>query len=90
MNISKVLAEQSANTNITKNTNLNPDAISKLNYEVMYKMLEGEVEKLIIENQGNPLIDDFKNKIVNKRTPGASTDLLRSIFCKNFFIISTS
>ncbi len=66
MNISKVLAEQSANTNITPNTNLNPDAISKLNYEVMYKMLEGEVEKLILENQGNPLIDDFKNKIVNK------------------------
>ena len=66
MNISKVLAEQSANTNITPNTNLNPDAISKLNYEVMYKMLEGEVEKLILENQGTPLIDDFKNKIVNK------------------------
>ena len=66
MNISKVLAEHSANTNITPNTNLTPDAISKLNYEVMYKMLEGEVEKLILENQGNPLIDDFKSKIVNK------------------------
>ena len=66
MNISKVLAEQSANTNITPNTNLNPDAIRKLNYEVMYKMLEGEVEKLRLENQGNPLIDDFKQKIVNK------------------------
>ena len=66
MNISKVLAEHSANTNITPNTNLNPDAISKLNYEVMYKMLEWEVEKVIIENQGNPLIDAFKNKIVNK------------------------
>ena len=66
MNISKVLEEQYANTNITPNTNLNPDAIRKLNYEVMYKMLEGEVEKLILENQGNPLIDDFKQKIVNK------------------------
>ena len=67
MNISKVLAEHSANTDITRNNdNLNPDAISKLNYEVMYKMLEGEVEKLILENQGNPLIDDFKQKIVNK------------------------
>ena len=28
----------------------------------MYKMLEGEVEKLILENTGNPLIDDFKTK----------------------------
>ena len=66
MNISKVLAEQSANTQLTKNTKLDPDAISKLNYEVMYKMLEGEVEKLILENEGNPLIDDFKKRIVNK------------------------
>ena len=66
MNISKVLAEQSANTKLTENTKLDPDAISKLNYEVMYKMLEGEVEKLIIENTGNPLIDDFKKRIVNK------------------------
>ena len=66
MNISKVLAEQSANTNLTENAKLDPTAISKLNYEVMYKMLEGEVEKLIIENTGNPLIDDFKQKIVQK------------------------
>ena len=66
MNISKVLAEQSANTKLTENVKLEPDAISKLNYEVMYKMLEGEVEKLIIENTGNPLIDNFKTRIVNK------------------------
>ena len=66
MNISKVLAEQSANTELTKNTKLDPSAVSKLNYEVMYKMLEGEVEKLIIENTGNPLIDNFKTRIVNK------------------------
>ena len=66
MNISKVLAEQSANTQLTENAKLDPDAISKLNYEVMYKTLEGEVEKLIIENTGNPLIDNFKKKIVDK------------------------
>jgi len=66
MNISKVLAEQSANAQLTENQKLDPDAISKLNYEVMYKMLEGEVEKLIIENVGNPLIDNFKQRVVNK------------------------
>ena len=66
MDISKVLAEQSASSNITSNVNFTPDQIKKLNYEVMYKMLEGEVEKLILENTGNPLIDDFKQKIVNK------------------------
>ena len=68
INISKVLAEQSADTQLTEQTTLTPDAVSKLNYEVMYKMLEGEVEKLIIENTGNPLIDDFKQKIVQKFT----------------------
>ena len=66
MNISRVLAEQSANTQLTPNQKLDPDAVSKLNYEVMYKMLEGEVEKLILENQGNPLIDNFKKRIVDK------------------------
>ena len=50
MNISKVLAEQSANAQLVK-FKLDPDAISELNYEVMYKMLEGEVEKLILENK---------------------------------------
>ena len=66
MNISKVLAEQSVNAQLTENVKLEPDAISKLNYEVMYKMLEGEVEKLILENNGNPLIDNFKKRIVKK------------------------
>ena len=42
INISKVLAEQSANTQLTENAKLDPTAISKLNYEVMYKMLEAK------------------------------------------------
>ena len=64
MDISKVLAEQSASSNITSNVNFTPDQIKKLNYEVMYKMLEGKVEKFVLENQGTPLVDNFKNDIV--------------------------
>lgn len=64
LDISKVLAEQSASSNITSNVNFTPDQIKKLNYEVMYKMLEGKVEKFVLENQGNPLVDNFKNDIV--------------------------
>ena len=64
MYFSKVLAEQSASSNITSNVNFTPDQIKKLNYEVMYKMLEGKVEKFVLENQGNPLVDNFKNDIV--------------------------
>jgi predicted GNAT family N-acyltransferase len=64
MDISKVLAEQSASSNITSNVNFSAEQIKKLNYEVMYKMLEGKVEKFVLENQGNPLVDNFKNDIV--------------------------
>ena len=64
MDISKVLAEQSASSNITSNVNFSAEQIKKLNYEVMYKMVEGKVEKFVLENQGNPLVDNFKNDIV--------------------------
>ena len=64
MDISKVLAEQSASSNINSNVNFSAEQIKKLNYEVMYKMLEGKVEKFVLENQGNPLVDNFKNDIV--------------------------
>ena len=64
MDISKVLAEQSASSNITSNVNFSAEQIKKLNYEVMFKMLEGKVEKFVLENQGNPLVDNFKNDIV--------------------------
>ncbi len=64
LDISKVLAEQSASSNITSNVNFSAEQIKKLNYEVMYKMLEGKVEKFVLENQGNPLVDNFKNDIV--------------------------
>ena len=69
MDISKVLAEQSASSNITSNVNFSAEQIKKLNYEVMYKMLEGKVEKFVLENQGNPLVDNFKNDIVQTFSP---------------------
>ena len=58
MNISKVLAEQ-CNTNITPNTNLNPDAISKLN-TVMYKML-GRSREVNIRKSRQPLDRRLQN-----------------------------
>ena len=66
MNISKVLAEASAKTSLTQNIKLDPDLQKKLNYEVMYKTLEGEVEKFVLENNCNPLVDKFKDTIVQK------------------------
>lgn len=66
--ISQVLADKSANTQLTSNIKMNGEVIKSLNYEVMYKMLEGEVEKLIISNEGNPTIDEFKKNIITKFT----------------------
>jgi hypothetical protein len=66
--ISQVLADKSANTQLTSNIKMNSEVIKSLNYEVMYKMLEGEVEKLIISNEGNPTIDEFKKNIITKFT----------------------
>ena len=66
INISKVLADKSANTNLTSNLNLNGEVVKSLNYEIMYKLLEGEVEKLILLNKGNRTIDQFHKDILLK------------------------
>lgn len=39
---------------------------TQLNYELMYKMLESEVEKHILENQGNRCVDEFRQNILTK------------------------
>jgi hypothetical protein len=33
---------------------------------VLYKFLESAVEEFILVNHGNPLADDFRNKVFNK------------------------
>jgi len=38
----------------------------QLNYEIMFQLLQGEVEKHILENQGNEVVDEFKQKIISK------------------------
>ena len=38
----------------------------QLNYEIMFQLLQGEVEKHILENQGNAVVDEFKQKIITK------------------------
>ena len=38
----------------------------QLNYEIMFQLLMGECEKHILENVGNPVVDEFKNNILKK------------------------
>ena len=66
INISKVLADKSANTNITSNLKLDGEVVKSLNYEIMFGLVIGEVEKLIILNKGNKTIDQFHKDILLK------------------------
>ena len=42
------------------------DNNKSLNYQILYKLLESAVEEFILINNGNPLADDFRNRVVNK------------------------
>ena len=46
---------------------LNDNGTDKsLNWQLLYKLLESAVEEFILINNGNPLADDFRNRVVNK------------------------
>tara|TARA_R100001163_G_scaffold63250_1_gene54869 strand:+ start:89 stop:340 length:252 start_codon:yes stop_codon:yes gene_type:complete len=68
INIAKVLSERVNNNQPTQQSDLhiNVNGKKQLNYEIMFQLLQGEVEKHILENQGNAVVDDFKQKIITK------------------------
>jgi len=66
--ISTLLAEK-VGTNVDTsriNSLINDERVKNLNYEILYKFLESAVEEFILVNHGNPLADDFRNKVINK------------------------
>lgn len=66
--ISTLLAEK-VGTNVDTsriNSLINDERVRSLNYEILYKFLESAVEEFILVNHGNPLADDFRNKVINK------------------------
>jgi HPt (histidine-containing phosphotransfer) domain-containing protein len=64
--IAQTLANRVRGTELSNTTTVDNKTETKLNYEVMYKMLESEVEKHILENQGNRCVDDFRQNILTK------------------------
>ena len=68
INIAKVLSERVNNNQPTQQSDLhiNVNGKKQLNYEIMFQLLQGEVEKHILENQGNQVVDEFKQNIINK------------------------
>ena len=66
INIAQTLANRVRGTEVSTQTKVDTKTETNLNYELMYKMLESEVEKHILENQGNRCVDEFRQNILTK------------------------
>ena len=68
INIAKVLAERVGEKSPTQLQDMVIDngVKKQLNYEIMFQLLMGECEKHILENVGNPVVDEFKDNILKK------------------------
>jgi len=45
---------------------MSDDKFKSLNYEILYQFMESAVEEFILLNNGNPLVDDFRERIFSK------------------------
>ena len=68
INIANVLSEKLNSNAPTSLADMVVDNGTKkqLNYEIMFQLLMGECEKHILENVGNPIVDEFKDNILKK------------------------
>ena len=68
INIAEVLAQRVGEKSPTQLQDMVIDngVKKQLNYEFMFQLLMGECEKHILENVGNPVVDEFKNNILKK------------------------
>ena len=68
INIANVLSEKLNSNAPTPLSDMVIDNGQKkqLNYEIMFQLLMGECEKHILENVGNPIVDEFKDNILKK------------------------
>ena len=68
INIAQVLAERVGDKSPTQLQDMVIDngVKKQLNYEIMFQLLMGECEKHILENVGNPVVDEFKDNVLKK------------------------
>ena len=68
INIANVLSEKLNSNAPTSLADMVVDNGQKkqLNYEIMFQLLMGECEKHILENVGNPVVDEFKDNVLKK------------------------
>ena len=41
----------------------------KINYQILYKMVESAVEEILLEYPDDPVVDELKTKIINNLKP---------------------
>ena len=68
INIAEVLAQRVGEKSPTQLQDMVIDngVKKQLNYEIMFQLLMGECEKHILENIGNPCVDEFKDNVLKK------------------------
>ena len=68
INIAEVLAQRVGEKSPTQLQDMVIDngVKKQLNYEIMFQLLMGECEKHILENVGNPCVDEFKENVLKK------------------------
>jgi hypothetical protein len=68
INIAQVLANKVNDNQPTSLADMVIDKGTKkqLNYEIMFQLLMGECEKHILENNGNAVVDEFKDNVLKK------------------------
>ena len=68
INIANVLSEKLNTSTPTSLADMVIDngVKKQLNYEIMFQLLMGECEKHILENVGNPVVDEFKDNVLKK------------------------
>ena len=84
INIAEVLAKRVGDKSPTqlKDMLINNGTKKQLNYEIMFQLLMGECEKHILENVGNPTVDEFKNNILTK-----FSTLVQQLHPQGFYIL---
>jgi len=56
---------------------LSSEQKKEINYEIMYALLYNRVEKFIIENSGNQVVDSLKDNLLNDLSPAVKHLLTR-------------
>ena len=59
---------QTTGNQVERPTN-RPIIEKKINYQLLYKMVESAIEEIILEYPNDPVVDEFKKKIIKNLQP---------------------